>query len=167
MGKDKLRRFRENLGFRMFRATRIRRGVPPRPPAERELAPRFFHNDHPIVLELGCGKGEYTVALAERDPMRNYIGIDIKGARMWRGARTATDRKMQRSFLRTRIEFINALFAEGGFRNLILSPIRSSRRGGPASGSPACVYPAYYARLLKREPSTSRPTPAPLRLCRR
>ena len=111
----------------------------------------FFHNDHPIVLELGCGKGEYTVALAERDPMRNYIGIDIKGARMWRGARTATDRKMHNvGFLRTRIEFINALFAEGEVSEIWITfpdPQLKTRRARKRLTSP--VYLAYYARLLE------------------
>ena len=51
----------------------------------------FFKNDNPIVLELGCGKGEYSVGLAERNPNKNYIGIDIKGARFWRGAKTAVE----------------------------------------------------------------------------
>jgi tRNA (guanine-N7-)-methyltransferase len=71
-----------------------------------------FHNDHPLVLELGCGKGEYTLELARRYPERNYLGVDIKGARMWRGARTANDAHMGNvAFLRTRIEFIRAFFA--------------------------------------------------------
>ena len=71
----------------------------------------FFHNDHPIVLELGCGKGDYTIALALRHPEINYIGIDIKGARMWKGAKTATQMGLTNvGFLRTRIEFIGSLF---------------------------------------------------------
>lgn len=56
---------------------------------ERTLEQRLFHNDNPIVLELGCGKGEYTVGLAERIPGKNFIGIDVKGARMWTGAKRA------------------------------------------------------------------------------
>ena len=67
-----------------------------------------------IVLELGCGKGEYTVALAERDPERNYIGVDIKGARLWKGAKYATEHALPNvAFLRTRVEFITAFFAPG------------------------------------------------------
>jgi len=67
-----------------------------------------------IVLELGCGKGEYTIALAERDPERNYIGVDIKGARLWKGAKYATEHQMPNvAFLRTRVEFITAFFAPG------------------------------------------------------
>ena len=67
----------------------------------------FFKNDHPIVLELGCGKGEYTVHLAQNNPMVNYIGIDIKGARFWRGAKTALETGLNNvAFLRTQIELI-------------------------------------------------------------
>ena len=74
----------------------------------------YFKNNNPIVLELGCGRGEYTVGLAQKNPNKNYIGIDIKGARMWRGAKTATERGMENvGFLRTRIEFIRSFFAEG------------------------------------------------------
>ncbi len=73
----------------------------------------IFGNDHPLVLELGCGKGEYTVALARKNPEQNYIGIDIKGARMWRGAKTALEEDLSNTlFLRTRIDFITAYFAE-------------------------------------------------------
>ena len=66
------------------------------------------------VLELGCGKGEYTIALAERDAERNYIGVDIKGARLWKGAKYATEHALPNvAFLRTRVEFITAFFAPG------------------------------------------------------
>jgi tRNA (guanine-N7-)-methyltransferase len=71
----------------------------------------IFRNDNPVILELGCGKGEYSVGLAGRFPGNNYIGVDIKGARMWRGAKTADEQKLQNvGFLRTRIEFINSFF---------------------------------------------------------
>lgn len=72
----------------------------------------FFGNDNPIVLELGCGKGDYTVALARRNPDKNFIGVDIKGARMWRGAKTSNEEQMKNvAFLRTRIELIDMMFA--------------------------------------------------------
>lgn len=75
---------------------------------------KMFHNDNPIVLELGCGKGEYTIALAERNPDVNYVGVDIKGARLWKGAKYAEENKLPNvAFLRTRIEFIEAFFAGG------------------------------------------------------
>lgn len=71
-----------------------------------------FKNNNPLVLELGCGKGEYSVALAKKYPNKNFIGIDIKGARFWRGAKTATDEKILNvAFLRTQIELIEHAFA--------------------------------------------------------
>jgi tRNA (guanine-N7-)-methyltransferase len=77
-------------------------------------AEEVFGNHHPIVLELGCGKGEYTVGQAEHDNTRNFIGVDIKGARIWKGARTATDNAMRNVvFLRTRIEVITSFFSPG------------------------------------------------------
>ena len=72
----------------------------------------YFHNDHPIVLELGCGRGEYTVGLARRYPEKNFIGVDIKGARMWAGAKEAElDGLTNVAFLRTNIEIIASFFA--------------------------------------------------------
>lgn len=74
----------------------------------------FFHNSNPIILELGCGKGEYTVGLAGLFPETNFIGVDIKGARMWKGAKAALLNNMANTcFLRTRIEFITSFFAPG------------------------------------------------------
>lgn len=75
---------------------------------------KFFGNDNPIVLELGCGRGEYTVALARRCPDKNFIGVDIKGARMWSGATEAIETGLKNvGFLRTNIEIIDRLFARG------------------------------------------------------
>jgi tRNA (guanine-N7-)-methyltransferase len=74
----------------------------------------FFKNDNPIVLELGCGKGEYTIGLSKKYKSKNFIGIDIKGARIWRGAKTALEEKLLNvGFLRTRIEQISSFFAPG------------------------------------------------------
>lgn len=73
----------------------------------------MFHNDNPIVLELGCGRGEYTMGLARRFPDKNFIGVDIKGARMWHGAQEALKEGLKNvAFLRTSIEFIHEFFAE-------------------------------------------------------
>lgn len=73
----------------------------------------FFKNDYPLILELGCGKGEYSVGMAKKFPKRNFIGVDIKGARMWRGAKTALEESIHNvAFLRTRIEFIEGCFAK-------------------------------------------------------
>lgn len=75
---------------------------------------RFFGNNNPIVLELGCGRGEYTVGLARLYPDKNFIGVDIKGARMWTGATEALNEGMKNvAFLRTHIEMIDRFFATG------------------------------------------------------
>ncbi|MBR6192108.1 MAG: tRNA (guanosine(46)-N7)-methyltransferase TrmB [Prevotella sp.] len=74
---------------------------------------QYFGNDNPIVLELGCGRGEYAVGLAERYPDKNFIGVDIKGARMWTGATDALNKGLKNvAFLRTNIEIIDRFFAE-------------------------------------------------------
>lgn len=72
----------------------------------------FFKNSNPIVLELGCGKGEYTVELAKQFPDKNYIGVDIKGARIWKGAKESFLQKMENvAFIRTNIEMIEHFFS--------------------------------------------------------
>lgn len=72
-----------------------------------------FKNDHPIVVELGCGKGEYTIGLAEKNPTKNFIGVDIKGNRIWTGAKQALENKLNNvAFLRTKIDFTDYCFAE-------------------------------------------------------
>lgn len=120
MGHDKLRKFAENETFSCLL----------QPSSKEILADGFFAlRDHgikgkwneemfvkaqDIVLELGCGKGEYTVDLSKRMPFRNYIGVDIKGARLWKGARQVDAEKLGNvAFLRTRIEFITSFFAPG------------------------------------------------------
>ncbi len=153
MGKDKLRRFRENETFACFLQPAFEEVFRTDHPIKGHWARDFFHNDRPIVIELGCGKGEYTVALAERDPERNYIGIDIKGARMWRGAKTATERHLANvGFLRTRIEFINSLFGEGEVSEIWITfpdPQLKTRRAAKRLTSPEFL--ARYARLLAPE----------------
>ena len=114
MGKDKLRRFAENRTFECLVQPEFEEIFDRDHALKGRWHTDFFHNDRPITLELGCGKGEYTVALAQRNPDRNYIGVDIKGARMWRGAKTATECGMTNvGFIRTRIEFIESFFAAG------------------------------------------------------
>lgn len=88
------------------------------PPIDHELKgkwnERFFKNKNPIVLELGCGRGEYTIALARQHPEKNFIGIDIKGARLWRGSKTAIEENITNTgFLRIPIEQIMYYFASG------------------------------------------------------
>ena len=129
MGHDKLRKFAENKTFNCLLQA----------DSKEILSGGFFDlKDHPIkgnwaremfgresaeiVLELGCGKGEYTLDLARRYPDKCFIGVDIKGARLWKGAKTATLEKMANvAFLRTRIEFITAFFAPGEISEIWLT----------------------------------------------
>ncbi len=111
--KNKLKRFAENATFKNV----------VQPDRDEILKGKFelkgnwksfFENENPLVLELGCGKGEYTIALARHDTSRNFIGVDIKGARLWRGAKTAMEEGMKNvAFLRTQIELIDHVFAPG------------------------------------------------------
>jgi tRNA (guanine-N7-)-methyltransferase len=109
--KNKLKRFKENETF----SNVIQ---PTREEVINDFSYKgkwhsFFKNTNPIVLELGCGKGEYTVALAQKNPDKNFIGIDIKGARFWRGAKTALEEKLDNvAFIRTQIELVDYIFAE-------------------------------------------------------
>ena len=114
MGKGKLKKFRENETFTCLVQPTTEELLGKDHPLKGMWKQQMFHNDHPIILELGCGKGEYTIALAERFPEKNYIGIDIKGARLWKGAKYATEHALGNvAFIRTRIEFIESLFAPG------------------------------------------------------
>lgn len=114
MGKNKLRKFsdmdRMDIVLQYPFSTLKNSGFP----LQGKWNQEFFGNSNPIVLELGCGKGEYTVGLARRFPDRNFIGIDIKGARMWSGATEATRLGMTNvAFLRTSIELLDSFFAPG------------------------------------------------------
>lgn len=114
MGKNKLSKFADMEEFpHVFQVTShaLREG------AGFEMKGKwnelFFKNDHPIVLELGCGKGEYTVGLSQLYPDKNFVGVDIKGARLWTGAKESFEKGMKNvAFLRTNIEMIHRFFAE-------------------------------------------------------
>ena len=111
--KNKLRRFKENETFaNVIQPTRDEL-VESNFALKGQWRNAVFKNNNPLVLELGCGKGEYSVALAQRYPNKNFIGIDIKGARFWRGAKTAIEENIPNvAFLRTQIELIDHAFAE-------------------------------------------------------
>jgi tRNA (guanine-N7-)-methyltransferase len=111
--KNKLKRFRENETFNnVFQPTRDEL-VDKNFDLKGHWNKKVFLNNNPLVLELGCGKGEYSIALAKRYPNKNFIGIDIKGARFWRGAKTAIEEGIKNvAFLRTQIELIDHAFAE-------------------------------------------------------
>ena len=114
MGKNKLKKFAEMATMRNVvecpRDTLLAGGFS----LKGKWREEFFGADAPVILELGCGKGEYTVGLAEADPGSLYIGIDIKGARMYTGARMALDRNLNNAaFLRTEIQLIENFFSPG------------------------------------------------------
>ncbi len=113
MGKNKLKKFAEvhnfpnviefNFSFKQIKEH----------PFKGKWKQLFFKNQNPITLELACGKGEYTVALAQKYPNKNFIGIDIKGARIWTGAKKALELNLKNAgFIRTRIEFLPYFLAE-------------------------------------------------------
>ena len=111
--KNKLKRFRENESFTNVVQPSREELIHNNYPLKGNWNSKFFNNNNPIVLELGCGKGEYSVALAQAYPDKNFIGIDIKGARFWRGAKTALEEGLKNiGFVRTQIELIDHLFAE-------------------------------------------------------
>ena len=112
--KNKLKRFKENETFENVVQPTREDAVKGNFELKGNWNSKFFKNDQPLVLELGCGKGEYSVGLAERYPEKNFIGIDIKGSRFWRGAKTALETGLKNvGFLRTQIELIDYMFGAG------------------------------------------------------
>jgi tRNA (guanine-N7-)-methyltransferase len=112
MGKDKLRKFEENKLFKHVFQPAFSDMTNPDAGFKGNWNKKFG-NFNPTVLELGCGKGEYTVALSRKYPDRNFVGVDIKGARLWRGAKTVKEENIPNAaFLRIRIEFIENFFAQ-------------------------------------------------------
>jgi tRNA (guanine-N7-)-methyltransferase len=111
--KNKLKRFKENETFKnVFQPSRVDL-VEGDYKLKGNWRQEFFKNDNPLVLELGCGKGEYSVELAKKYPNKNFIGIDIKGARFWRGAKTAIEEQIENvAFIRTQIELVEYVFAK-------------------------------------------------------
>jgi len=111
VGKNKLKKFAENESFENLFQPSFDDVWRKDHPIKGKWHANFFKNDNPIVLELGCGKGEYTVNLAKMYPNKNFIGVDIKGARLWTGAKDATEKQLGNvAFLRTRIENIVSFF---------------------------------------------------------
>ncbi|POS01221.1 tRNA (guanine-N(7)-)-methyltransferase [Flavobacterium croceum DSM 17960] len=111
--KNKLKRFKENETFNNVIQPTREEVVSGSFPYKGKWNSDFFKNNNPIVVELGCGKGEYTIGLAQRNPNINYIGIDVKGARFWRGAKTSQEENLHNvAFIRTQIELITDIFAK-------------------------------------------------------
>jgi tRNA (guanine-N7-)-methyltransferase len=112
--KNKLKRFKENLTFKNVIQPSREILVDDNFEYKGKWNNLFFKNNKPIIIELGCGKGEYSIELAKLNPDKNFIGIDIKGARFWRGAKTAIDEGLNNiAFVRSQIELIDRIFSEG------------------------------------------------------
>ena len=159
MGHGKLKKFAENETFRCLLQPDAS-SVLAKPEGSRELVLRdhaikgnwnrdMFEKPQPIVLELGCGKGDYTIALARRHPEMNFIGVDIKGARLWKGAKEATEEKMGNvAFLRTRIEFIDAFFGPGEVSQIWLTFSDPQLRGSENARLTSPLFLQRYSHFL-------------------
>lgn len=151
--KNKLKRFAENQRFDNLFQYNYQDIQHEGFPLKGQWHPSFFKNDNPIVLELGCGKGEYTVGLAKARTGTNHIGIDIKGARMWKGLKEAQDFGLQNvAFIRTRIELINAFFDTGEVSEIWVTfpdPQPQASRIRKRLTSP--VFLAYYRKFMKAD----------------
>lgn len=111
--KNKLKRFKENLTFKNVIQPSREILVDNNFEYKGKWNNLFFKNNKPIIIELGCGKGEYSIELAKLNPEKNFIGIDIKGARFWRGAKTAIDEELNNiAFVRSQIELIDKIFSK-------------------------------------------------------
>ena len=160
MGHGKLKKFAENETFRCLLQPDAS-SVLAKPEGSRELLLRdhaikgnwnrvMFEKPQPIVLDLGCGKGDYTIALARRHPEMNFIGVDIKGARLWKGAKEATEEKMGNvAFLRTRIEFIDAFFGPGEVSEIWLTFSDPQLRGSENARLTSPLFLQRYHHFLK------------------
>lgn len=114
MGKNKLRKFAENKTFDHVFQPGFEDIFDKDFHLKGKWRTDFFKNDNPLILELGCGKGEYTVGLAQRYPEKNFLGMDVKGARLWRGAKTIEEKNIPNAgFVRTKIDFITNIYGSG------------------------------------------------------
>ena len=160
MGHGKLKKFAENETFRCLLQPDAA-SVLAKPEGSRELILRdhpikghwtrdMFAKDQPIVVELGCGKGDYTIALARRHPEMNFIGVDIKGARLWKGAKEATEDALGNvAFLRTRIEFIDAFFGPSEVSEIWLTFSDPQLRGSENARLTSPLFLQRYSRFLR------------------
>ena len=150
MGKDKLRKFRENEEMHNVVQPTTEEAINGLH-LKTHWSKKQFGNNQGIVLELGCGKGEYTVEMARRCPEKNHVGVDIKGARLWRGAKSATEEGLDNvAFLRTRIDFIENCFGENEVEEIWITfpdPQIKYKRAKHRLTHPE--YLLKYAKLLK------------------
>lgn len=151
MGKDKLRKWKENKSFDHVFEPDLQSAVKGEDQSMKGKWAEIFKNDNPITLELGCGKGEYTLGLARKYPNRNFVGVDIKGHRFWRGAKTAQKESLTNvAFLRTRLEFIERYFEKDEVSELWITfsdPQPKDEKGTKRITSP--IYIERYKNILK------------------
>ena len=151
MGKDKLKRWKENEDFDHVFEPDLQAAVRGVDGDMKGKWSEIFQNDNPITLELGCGKGEYTVGLARQHPERNFVGLDIKGHRFWRGAKTAKEEQIPNvAFLRTRLEFIERFFEKDEVSEIWITfsdPQPKDEKGSKRITSP--FYIEKYKNILK------------------
>lgn len=145
MGKDKIRRFAAVKEFTNFFEPEILKEYH----MKGKWGSDYFKNDNPIVLELGCGKGEYSVGLAQHFPNKNFIGVDIKGSRMYIGAVQALESGLNNvAFCRTKIDFINNAFAENEIDEIWLT-FSDPQRKKPNKRLTSPPFINRYRKLLK------------------
>ena len=151
MGKDKLRKWKENQTFDHVFEPDLQSAVKGEDQSMKGKWSEIFKNEKPITLELGCGKGEYTLGLARKYPNRNFVGVDIKGHRFWRGAKTAQKESLTNvAFLRTRLEFIERYFEKDEVSELWITfsdPQPKDKKGTKRITSP--IYIESYKNILK------------------
>ncbi len=150
MAKRKLEHFAEMKTFSFVFEPGSEAMMQDNQPLKGKWHAQVFGNNNPITLELGCGKGEYTIAMAQKYPHRNFVGVDIKGARLWRGCKTAHEEGLTNvAFLRIKIEFVQYFFGAGEVDQIWLTfsdPQPKDKRGTKRMNSH--YYLAKYARFL-------------------
>ncbi len=150
MGRNKLDKFAENLTFPNFIQLPYEEISINEAAIKGKWHADFFKNQNPIVLELGCGKGEYTIELAQRHPEKNFIGIDRKGARMWNGCKFSVENKLSNvAFIRTQIQLLANFFAENEVSEIWLTfPDPQPKRSKTNKRLTASYFLDIYRQLL-------------------
>lgn len=153
VGKGKLKKFREIAEFEHVIEPEVKGYVEVDHSLKGKWNTEFFEKPNPIILELGCGKGEYSVGLAQEFPEKNFIGVDIKGARIWKGAKTSHELGLKNvGFLRTRIELINSFFTTDEVSEIwVTFPDPQSKKRRAKKRLTSSGFLTRYQKFLKNE----------------